>query len=66
MSQPSLIQHALSLWQGFTRVLDAAQPAALQQHVTWGVILVFLALFGCGKWALDHWLAPRWRRVSAP
>lgn len=156
MSQAPIIQHVLSLWQGFTRVLDAFQPvaalagriyvahafflsgltklrdwsttvalftdeyhvpllppevaaamgttgelvlpvllvlglggrfaalglsvvnvvavislseiapAALQQHITWGVILAFLALFGSGKWALDHWLAPRWRRVSAP
>lgn len=42
--------------------LSEIAPAALQQHVTWGVILVFLALFGCGKWALDHFLVPRWSR----
>jgi putative oxidoreductase len=28
-------------------------PAALQQHITWGVLLAALALFGPGRWALD-------------
>ena len=45
--------------------LSEIAPAALQQHITWGVLLAALALFGCGKWALDHWLAPRWCRVAA-
>ena len=27
--------------------------AALQQHITWGVLLATLALYGCGPWALD-------------
>ena len=36
--------------------LSEIAPAALQQHITWGVILAFLALFGCGKWAVDHWV----------
>lgn len=36
--------------------LSEIAPAALQQHITWGVILICLALFGCGKWAADHWL----------
>ena len=31
-------------------------PAALQQHITWGVLLAGLALFGSGRWAFDHWL----------
>ena len=35
-------------------------PAALQQHVTWGVLLAALALYGCGPWALDRWLLTRW------
>ena len=39
--------------------LSDIAPAALQQHVTWGVILAFLALFGCGKWELDHFLSPK-------
>lgn len=45
--------------------LGEIAPAALQQHITWGVILAFLALFGCGKWALDHFLALRWRDAAA-
>lgn len=34
-------------------------PAALQQHILWGALLAGLAVFGCGKWALDPLLAPR-------
>ena len=29
-------------------------PAALQQHITWGVLLAVLALYGVGRWSLDH------------
>lgn len=29
-------------------------PAALQQHITWGVLLAALALFGVGRWSLDE------------
>jgi putative oxidoreductase len=32
-------------------------PAALQQHITWGVLLAGLAVFGSGPWALDNWWA---------
>lgn len=28
-------------------------PAALQQHMTWGVLLAALAVFGSGRWSLD-------------
>jgi putative oxidoreductase len=28
-------------------------PAALQQHITWGVLLAGLALYGVGRWSLD-------------
>lgn len=28
-------------------------PAALQQHITWGVLLAGLAIFGNGRWTLD-------------
>jgi putative oxidoreductase len=28
-------------------------PAALQQHITWGVLLAALAVFGPGRWALE-------------
>ncbi|HRH06548.1 MAG TPA: DoxX family membrane protein, partial [Burkholderiaceae bacterium] len=39
--------------------LTEIAPAALQQHITWGVLLALLAIYGCGKWALDHWLIKR-------
>jgi putative oxidoreductase len=35
-------------------------PAALQQHITWGILLVALAVFGGGPWAVGHWLRTRW------
>ncbi|WP_291217718.1 DoxX family protein, partial [Hydrogenophaga sp.] len=28
-------------------------PAALQQHITWGVLLAALAVYGVGKWSVD-------------
>ena len=33
--------------------LTEIAPAALQQHITWGVLLMALALFGPGRWSLD-------------
>jgi putative oxidoreductase len=36
--------------------LSEIAPAALQQHITWGVLLVVLAVFGSGKWAADSFL----------
>ena len=36
--------------------LSDIAPAALQQHITWGVLLGALAVYGPGKWALDHGL----------
>ena len=33
-------------------------PAALQQHVFWGSLLVALVLWGPGRWSLDRWIAP--------
>lgn len=39
-------------------------PAALQQHVTWGVLLAAVAVFGSGRWALDSWLVPRWPALA--
>lgn len=39
--------------------LSEIAPAALQQHITWGVLLAGLALFGCGKYALDYLLMPK-------
>jgi putative oxidoreductase len=31
-------------------------PAALQQHITWGILLAALAIFGNGRWATDTML----------
>lgn len=39
-------------------------PAALQQHVTWGVLLAAVAVFGSGRWALDSWLVRRWPALA--
>ncbi len=36
--------------------LTEVAPAALQQHITWGVLLAALALYGSGKWSLDRWV----------
>jgi putative oxidoreductase len=36
--------------------LSDIAPAALQQHITWGVLLAGLAVFGSGRWAADTWL----------
>ena len=41
--------------------LSDIAPAALQQHITWGVLLAALSIYGCGKWTADHVLANRWR-----
>lgn len=42
--------------------LSDIAPAALQQHVTWGVLLAGLAIFGVGRWSLDHALVNPWLR----
>lgn len=39
--------------------LEDIAPAALQQHVFWGSLLLALALWGPGKWSLDAWWWPR-------
>ncbi len=40
--------------------LSEIAPAALQQHVTWGVLLAALALFGSGRLTFDSLLLRRW------
>lgn len=42
-------------------VLSLAElpPAAAQQHLFWGCLLLGLLLWGPGRWSLDAWLAPR-------
>lgn len=34
--------------------LSDIAPAALQQHISWGIVLVALAVFGSGRWTLDR------------
>lgn len=41
-------------------------PAALQQHVFWGSLLLALVLWGPGRWALDRWIVPRLVQPSSP
>lgn len=42
-------------------VLSLAEiaPAALQQHISWGIVLATLAAFGPGSWSLDRLLERR-------
>jgi putative oxidoreductase len=43
--------------------LSEIAPAALQQHLTWGVLLAGLAIHGVGRWSLDcAVVAPALRR----
>ena len=41
-------------------------PAALQQHLFWGSLLLALVLWGPGRWALDRFVAPRLGFVKQP
>lgn len=43
--------------------LTEIAPAALQQHVFWGSLLLALVLWGPGKWSLDRVLEPRLARI---
>jgi len=45
--------------------LSDIAPAALQQHVFWGSLLAFLAMWGPGRLALENWL-PWSRRAREP
>lgn len=46
--------------------LGEIAPAALQQHITWGVLLAALAVYGVGKWSVDAlWIGPRLNRTAA-
>lgn len=36
--------------------LSEIAPAALQQHISWGIVLAALVVFGCGRWTLDRLL----------
>jgi putative oxidoreductase len=48
--------------------LSDIAPAALQQHITWGVLLAALVLYGLGKWTIDClWIRPGIeRRLTSP
>jgi putative oxidoreductase len=46
--------------------LSEIAPAAHQLHVTWGVLLAALALFGPGAWSVDALLARRRAPAFAP
>lgn len=37
--------------------LSEIAPAALQQHVLWGALLIAVAVYGPGRFAVDHWVA---------
>ncbi len=41
--------------------LSDIAPAALQQHQFWGALLVWVVLWGPGKWSADAWW---WSKVS--
>jgi putative oxidoreductase len=42
-------------------VLSLAEiaPAAFQQHVLWGALLAGIAIYGPGRFSVDHWLVRR-------
>ena len=40
-------------------------PAALQQHVLWGSLLIGLLLWGPGRWSLDRFVLP-WLQARSP
>lgn len=37
--------------------LSEIAPAAMQQHILWGALLVGVAVYGPGRWSVDHALA---------
>lgn len=39
--------------------LYALQPPAILMHVIWGILIAVVALWGPGKWSVDHWLHRR-------
>lgn len=36
--------------------LSEIAPAAMQQHILWGTLLIALAIYGLGPWSADKWL----------
>ncbi|OIQ68825.1 hypothetical protein GALL_495780 [mine drainage metagenome] len=39
--------------------LYALQAPAILFHVIWGILILVVALWGPGKWSVDHWLQRR-------
>lgn len=48
-------------------LLSPVAPAALQQHILWGFLLIGVLLWGPGRWALDRFV-PAWlqQRTRGP
>jgi putative oxidoreductase len=44
--------------------LSEIAPAALQQHLLWGALLIAVAVYGPGRFAVDHWVARGWRAAG--
>ena len=44
--------------------LSEIAPAALQQHISWGIVLAALAIFGSGKWVADRLIARGLRKFA--
>ena len=44
--------------------LSEIAPAALQQHISWGIVLAALAIFGSGKWVADPLVARGLRTLA--
>jgi len=50
---------------GYPALFEFACPAALNDHFTWGALLLVIAAFGPGRLSLDAWLGRRVRRPDA-
>ncbi|MBV8502854.1 MAG: DoxX family protein [Paucibacter sp.] len=46
--------------------LEDIAPAALMGHELWGVLLMTVALWGAGRWSVDHLVLSRVGGSSAP
>lgn len=52
---------------GMTLVIQLfVYPGAYATHGTWAAVLLYLVSRGPGMLSVDHWLASKWRRPSAP
>ena len=44
----------------YPALFEFACPAAVNDHLYWGALLLVLATYGPGRFTLDRWLARRW------